>query len=317
MRLAACCLLVVFLFFDANSAEAQSKKSKVDKSERLKQLDKNNDGKLSRDEMSDALWKRLAPYDVNGDGALSSEELAGTKVGEGERRPGGATAAFTVCEFRGTNGQTLPYSLFQPKETKPGEKLPLVLCLHGAGGNTQAAKVLAATEQQAKHPCFVLAPACEGKATRWVKSTFRAAKEQRAVEPELIELLDALAKELPIDMDRVYVTGQSMGGLGTWGLIAAHPARFAAAVPVCGLWEAADGAKIARVPLWAFHGAKDPTVPVDGTRRMIEAMKAAGGAPRYTEYADVGHGSWDAAYATAEMWDWMFEQRRTGAAAAP
>lgn len=66
--------------------------------------------------------------------------------------------------------------------------------------------------------------------------------------------------------------------------------------------------------VWAFHGAKDPTVPVEGSRRMIEAMKGAGGSPRYTEYPDVGHGSWNAAYATTEMWDWMFQQRRPRAA---
>ena len=294
-------------------AVSQSKrKSASDNTERIEKLDANGDGKIARDEVPETVWKRIAAHDTNGDGVLSGEELDSLKGKASEtRRPGGATSAFEVREFQASNKQTLRYSLFTPKNIAAGEKLPLVLCLHGAGGNTEAAKVLAAPEQQRKHPCFIVAPACESKQSRWVIGTFRNNPDQRAVEPELMEALDALLRDAAIDPDRVYLTGQSMGGLGTWGLIVAHPDRFAAAVPVCGTWEPNDAAKIAKVPVWAFHGAKDPTVPVEGSRRMIDAMKAAGGSPRYTEYPDVGHGSWNAAYATTEMWDWMFQQRRT------
>jgi predicted peptidase len=135
-------------------------------------------------------------------------------------------------------------------------------------------------------------------------------REGRAVLPELMGALDALLRELPIDPDRVYLTGQSMGGFGTWGAIAAHPARFAAAVPVCGGWPPEDAPKMKRVPVWAFHGEQDKTVPVEGSRRIIAALKAAGVEPRYTELPGVGHGSWDPAYATAELWDWMFAQKK-------
>lgn len=287
------------------------KKTAAVKTERSEKLDTNGDGKIARDEVSEAAWKRIAAHDTNGDGVLSGVELDALKGKASEtRRPGGATSAFEVREFQASNKQTLRYSLFTPKDVAAGEKLPLVLCLHGAGGNTEAAKVLAAPEQQKKHPCFIMAPACEAKQSRWVIGKFRNNPDQRAVEPELMEALDALLRDVAIDSERVYLTGQSMGALGTWGLIVTHPDRFAAAVPVCGTWEPNDAAKIAKVPVWAFHGAKDPTVPVDGSRRMIEAMKVAGGSPRYTEYPDVGHGSWGAAYATTEMWDWMFQQRR-------
>ncbi len=238
------------------------------------------------------------------------------KAGDAVRRPREAPAAFEVHEFRGSNEQTLKYSLFKPKSGAVTEKLPMVLCLHGAGGNTVAAKVLATPEHQSQHPCFLLVPTCESRTSRWVKAPSRDAGDRRAVEPELIEALNRLLRDLPIDPDRVYITGQSMGGVGTWGLIAAHPNHFAAAVPVCGAWDPRDAQKIAKIPLWAFHGAKDETVPVDGSRRMIEAMKSAGGSPRYTEYPNIAHGSWDAAYATAEMWDWLFRQRR-GAANRP
>lgn len=305
-------MFVAFCWSMPREAMSQSKrKSAADKKERLEKLDANGDGKVARDEVSEAVWKRIAAHDTNGDGVLSGDELDALKGKASEtQRPGGATSDFEVREFQASNKQTLRYSLFTPKNIAAGEKLPLVLCLHGSGGNTEAAKVLAEPEQQKKHPCFIMAPACEAKQSRWVIGTFRNKPDQRAVEPELMEALDALLRDTAIDPDRVYLTGQSMGGLGTWGLIVIHPDRFAAAVPVCGTWEPSDAAKIAKVPVWAFHGAKDPTVPVEGSRRMIEAMKGAGGSPRYTEYPDVGHGSWKAAYATTEMWDWMFQQRR-------
>jgi predicted peptidase len=129
--------------------------------------------------------------------------------------------------------------------------------------------------------------------------------------PELVEMLEAVIREHGGDSQRVYVTGQSMGGVGTWGLIAAHPDRFAAAVPVCGLWNPEDAARMKSVAVWAFHGAEDPTVPVGGSRDMIAALKSAGASPRYTEYPGVGHSSWPQAYATTEMWEWMFSQRAT------
>jgi predicted peptidase len=128
--------------------------------------------------------------------------------------------------------------------------------------------------------------------------------------PELMEMLDAVIKETGADPQRIYLTGQSMGGVGTWGLLAAHSEKFAAAVPVCGYWLAEDAAKMAAVPIWTFHGAKDQTVPIDGTRNMEAALKAAGATPKYTENPDDAHGSWEPAYATAELWDWLFEQRR-------
>jgi poly(3-hydroxybutyrate) depolymerase len=225
------------------------------------------------------------------------------------RRPGGAPASFKVRTFQAADGRTLDYSLFVPTKIKPGEKLPLVLCLHGAGGNTEAAKVLAMPERQSKHPCIVMAPGCDIQTARWVATPFRPG-QQRSVLPELLASLDAVMRELPVDAERVYLTGQSMGGVGTWGIIAAHPERFAAAVPVCGTWQPDDALKLARVPVWVFHGEKDPTVPVEGSRRMIAALKTSGASPRYTEYPGVGHNSWSSAYATDELWEWLFAQRR-------
>ncbi|MEM7012387.1 MAG: prolyl oligopeptidase family serine peptidase, partial [Verrucomicrobiota bacterium] len=113
-----------------------------------------------------------------------------------------------------------------------------------------------------------------------------------------------------IDSKRIYVTGQSMGGFGTFAAIVQRPDLFAAAVPVCGGHQPENAEKIAGVPIWVFHGAKDTGVPVKLSRDMVEAIRKAGGDPKYTEYPNVGHNAWTPAYATAELWEWVFEQRK-------
>ena len=114
-----------------------------------------------------------------------------------------------------------------------------------------------------------------------------------------------------IDSSRIYVTGQSMGGTGSFGAIAARPDLFAAAVPVCGGWRPADARKMAGVLVWAFHGLNDQTVPPERSREMIAALDKAGGKTRHTEYEGVGHNSWNRAYGDAELWEWLFAQRRS------
>lgn len=297
------------------AAFAQDKTDTDRREERLRQLDRNGDGLLAKGELSKPLWERVARYDTNGDGKLDAaeQEAAGLVAAQGKagRRPGGAPAAFAVKSFTGSNGASLRYSLFVPDEREEGAKLPVVLCLHGRGGGTEAPLALARPAMLARHPCIIIAPGIDGAKERWAGS-IRDTERHRVTMPELIEMLDAVIREHGGDAQRVYVTGQSMGGVGTWGLIAAHPDRFAAAVPVCGMWNAEDAAKMKSVPVWAFHGADDATVPVAGSRDMIAALKAAGASPNYTEYAGVGHGSWPRAYATDEMWDWMFAQTLKG-----
>ncbi len=242
---------------------------------------------------------------------------ASTSHSQDARRPGGANASFATREFRGTNDQTVRFSLFTPTP-RGDDKLPLVLCLHGSGGNTAAANVLASAEQQKKHPCVVMAPACDSRTEHWVETRFRRGPEKRSITQELLEALDSVVKEANIDTTRIYVTGQSLGGVGTWGLISKYPDRFASAVPVCGIWSPEDAPKMNGVAIWAFHGDQDPTVPVTGSREMIAALKkaAASPEPRYTEFAGVAHGSWAPAYATPELWDWLFSQQKKTSPAA-
>jgi predicted peptidase len=297
------------------SVMAMAQAKEID-TERLWSKDTNKDNHLSKHELGDKLWQRMSSQDANGDGSLDSKEvealLAKGRRGKAEQeRPGGANLSFQVREFKATNGQTLRYSLFVPA-IKSDAPLPLVLCLHGAGGNTQAANLLASVEMQKKYPCIVMAPACGDRSMRWAKGEFRGG-ESREVMPELVEALDSVIEETKADATRIYITGQSMGGMGTWGAIARHPNKFAAAVPVCGIWETKDAAKMNGVAIWAFHGDKDEAVPVDGSRDMIAALKQADvtPAPKYTELPGVGHGSWNEAYSNDDMWEWMFAQRRS------
>ncbi len=303
--------VISLLLLSLISAGATAKNLNTD---RLMSKDTNKDGRLSREELGEPFWQRAAGQDANGDGFLDAMELQalltrGSRGKVEQARPGGANLAFQVREFTATNGETLRYSLFIPLE-RSDTPLPLVLCLHGTGGNTDAANLLASAERQKQHPCLIMAPACDGKSARWAKSEFRGG-EGHVVMPELIETLDAVITETKADRSRIYVTGQSMGGVGTWGVIAGYPQKFAAAIPVCGIWQTEDAGKMDGVAIWAFHGDQDDAVPVTGSRDMIAALKKAGvkPEPKYTEFPGVGHGSWGPAYEKPELWEWLFAQR--------
>jgi predicted peptidase len=222
------------------------------------------------------------------------------------------------------DGVRVPYQLYLPLNYDKSKKYPLVLCLHGAGEMKSAeyeAKVAASTrllqpDARAKYPCFLLIPQTT---TGWVKRPGRdlvAAGGYRISDVEegpamklVLKALDDVMREYKVDRDRVYVSGQSMGGVATWDLIVRHSELFAAAVPICGVGDTSSAGKI-RCPVWCFHGDDDKTVPVKCSREMVEAMKAAGGTVKYTELPGVGHGSWGPAWQTDGLIDWMFAQRR-------
>ena len=108
----------------------------------------------------------------------------------------------------------------------------------------------------------------------------------------------------------MYVAGQSMGGIGTWSIITANPNLFAAAVPLCGGGNVAEASKLTKMPIWAFHGDKDQSVPVDYSRKMIAAIRKAGGDPKYTEYKGAGHEIWERVFKEPELLPWVFSQRK-------
>jgi len=182
----------------------------------------------------------------------------------------------------------------------------LILFLHGLGesgsdGRLQAQVGLgpALKRQEKKFPFIAVFPQSQKKS--WQAANPDA---QRA-----LSILAEVEKEYRVDPKRIYLTGLSMGGFGTWSLAAAHPDRWAAIAPICGGGNPKNAEKIKDIPCWCFHGAADKTVSAENSRTMINAIKAAGGHPKYTEYPGVGHNSWDKAYATPELYQWFLEQK--------
>jgi predicted peptidase len=217
-------------------------------------------------------------------------------------------------------GGKLLYRLYTPKSASADHKLPLLLFLHGAGerGDDNTAQLKNCMKQflkmQEKYPAFIVAPQCP-KGKKWNEVEWLAASHVTPEKPSepfatLIPLIDALKKDLPVDEKRLYLTGLSMGGYGTWDLLTRLPDTFAAAVPICGGGDEKRAPGMAKTPQWIFHGGADPVVKVERSRNMVEALKTAGAEPKYTEYPGVGHNSWDKAYAEADLWAWMFAQKK-------
>lgn len=216
----------------------------------------------------------------------------------------------------------LPYRLLKPKAYDRNKQYPLVLFLHGAGqrGDDNRKQLshpmvdFARDDMRDEYPVFVVAPQCP-EGVQWVDTPWSADSHSMPEHPTQplrlsLELVDALQKEFSIDKDRIYVTGLSMGGFGTWDVIQRHPERFAAAVPICGGGDPAYAEHIAQIPIWAFHGDKDTVVKVERSREMIAAIQDAAGAPRYTELPGVGHDSWTAAYTDHDLYAWLFAQTK-------
>jgi len=219
----------------------------------------------------------------------------------------------------------MPYRLFRP-EAKG--KLPLVVYLHGSGGqgddnerqlglgNVFGTRVWLLPENQKAHPCYVLVPQSNRGWVRYDLAKVEKGTYEMIPGPGLgvslaLEVVDALRHEFPIDDRRTYVTGQSMGGAGTWNMIATRPGFFAAAVPVCGSISKDDGTASLETPLWNFHGDSDQTVPVSCSRDRMAARRKAGGHPLSTEYAGVDHNVWEWAFTEPSLVSWVFSLQRS------
>jgi predicted peptidase len=216
---------------------------------------------------------------------------------------------------------SLPYRLLKPVNPGALEKFPLFIFLHGAGerGNDNEAQIkhikdlVLDPKYRGKYPCYVLAPQCP-KGKWWADHSKDGVMLTEPSKPMtlLIALIENLSKEFPIDEDRIYISGVSMGGFGTWYLMARFPDKFAAAIPVCGGGDAKSASKIKDIPTWAFHGALDQVVPPKRSRQMISALQKEGGKPGYTEYPDVAHNSWVQAYQEPHLLPWLFKQKKIG-----
>lgn len=227
-------------------------------------------------------------------------------------------------EYKDAKGNVLPYRLHRPAVEKD-KKYPLVLILHGAGerGSDNSKQLVWFWDAKKSSPltdkafldakAFAVVPQCPDDKqwvdVPWTKGSY---KQPEISEPLrlALELTESLVKELPIDPDRVYVMGMSMGGFGAVDAVMRKPDLFAACMPICGAGDPSKAESIKHVAVWAFHGDKDNAVPVSGSRDLIDALKKAGAKPHYSEYAGVGHNSWSPAFAEKDFWTWLFEQQR-------
>jgi predicted peptidase len=248
--------------------------------------------------------------------------IAAASVLRAERQTGFLDRTLTLA------GNRYKYQVFVPASWSKAARWPVVLFLHGAGERgedgllqTEVGIGRAIRRSVDRFPCVVVLPQC--RKNRWW------------TEPEMesvaLKALQASVKEFNGDGARIYLTGISMGGYGTWSITRNHPGKFAALAVICGGIKpppsiridsakitgtegdayAETASKVGSTPVWVFHGDADPAVPVEESRRMVEAIKAAGGNVKYTEYPGVGHNSWDAAYGDRELISWLLAQKLT------
>ena len=195
------------------------------------------------------------------------------------------------------------YLLYLPKDYANQESWPLLVFLHGSGERGDNLDLVK------KHgPPKLIA---EGKDFPFIVASPQCPKGKSWEPVELIALLDELGSKYKVDADRVYITGLSMGGFGTWRLAAVAPERLAAIVPICGGGESFTTRSFASLPVWAFHGAKDGAVPLERSQVMIDALKKNGGNPKFTIYPDAEHDSWTETYANPELYEWLLAQKRS------
>jgi len=224
---------------------------------------------------------------------------------------------------------TLLYRILYPENFDEKASYPVILFLHGAGerGNdnkkqlTHGSSLFTEISHRKEFPAIVVFPQCPAddywsnvkvdRSTAPVSLSFQYEKGPTKAMELVINLLDDMRRQNYVNKDQVYVAGLSMGGMGTYELLSRKPDVFAAAVAICGAGEPESTKKYAtKVPLWAFHGAKDNVVDPENSVTMVSALLKAGGSPSFTLYGDANHNSWDSAFAEPGLLPWLFSNLR-------
>lgn len=199
---------------------------------------------------------------------------------------------------------SLPYLLYLPEEYDARRAWPLLLYLHGSGERGTDLELVKRhgppklIAEGQPFPFIVVSPQC-AKFEGWMTKLH-----------VLGLLLDEIESTYAIDTARLYVTGNSMGGYGTWGLAIVYPQRFAAIAPICGGGDPSAVCEIKDVPVWTFHGAKDTVIPVEHSEQMVEHLKACGGNVQFTIYPDGEHDAWTRTYANPQLYTWLLAQNK-------
>ncbi len=230
---------------------------------------------------------------------------------------------FSFNFYSNNKGDSLPYRLLSP-DYDTSHRFPLIVFLHGSGerGKDNEAQLkwgvmnFASDQMMIAHPAYVLAPQCPEKQS-WSnfeehKNNINCVLKKSPSIPMdlLIHLIHQLCKTERIDTNRIYITGVSMGGFGTFDAITRHPYLFAAAVPVCGAGDTTKAPLIAHIPMWIYHGAEDPAVSPAYSYNMNAALVKVGAHPGLTIYPSIGHFSWLGAYIDPLMIEWLFQQHK-------
>lgn len=210
-----------------------------------------------------------------------------------------------MFEKKITKTVSCDYLLFLPEDYgKKRQRWPLMMFLHGAGergSDLEKVKVHGPpkiVENKKDFPFILVSPQCP-EGDWWTEKV-----------EVLINLVDDIAAQYRVDKKRIYLTGLSMGGYGTWALASAYPERFAAIVPICGGGSRIMSLRLKDIPIWVFHGAKDPVVPLEESEEMVNAIRSRGGDVKFTIYPDAGHNSWTESYNNQELYDWFLEHSK-------
>lgn len=197
----------------------------------------------------------------------------------------------------------LNYLLFLPEGyDKDDKKWPLILFLHGSGESGKELDKVKIhgppkiVENKSDFPFIVVSP--QSRRRGWNPDALKA-------------LLDEIVADYRVDRDRIYLTGLSMGGYGTWNLAAVYPDYFAAIAPICGGGDPDDAESLKKLPIWVFHGAKDEAVPLKRSQEMVDALKKVGADVKFTVYSEAGHDSWTETYNNLELYQWFLSHKRS------
>ncbi len=231
---------------------------------------------------------------------------------------------FSYEQFVSNSGDTLPFRQYYP-DANPNKKLPLVIFLHGSGerGSDNEAQLKwsigswTTADFSAQYPIFIVAPQCPTNQT-WQSANFtedRKMPYSMLATPSkpmaaLLQLIEKLKRTLPIDTNRIYITGLSMGGYGAIEAMMYRPNLFAAAIPVCGAGDSSKVGLIKHIPQWYVHGVDDAAVPVHHSVNLVNALLKAGAKPGFTMLPEVGHFAWHQAYSDKNIITWLFRQRK-------
>ncbi len=197
------------------------------------------------------------------------------------------------------------YLLFLPEDYgKKRQRWPLMVFLHGAGERGSVLNKVKVhgppkiVKNRKDFPFIVVSPQCP-EGDWWTEKV-----------EVLINLVDDISARYKVDKNRIYLTGLSMGGYGTWALASAYPERFAAIAPICGGGSRIMSLRLKDIPIWVFHGAKDQVVPLEESEEMVNAIRKRGGDVKFTIYPDAGHDSWTESYNNQELYDWFLEHSK-------